>query len=473
MYGGKGRRRADDSGFVSGSGRRNMVKAASAGYAAYGTAGAEAKQVRVRKALRSYFRKRLAGSGTLLNLADLQDAAELAEISCNFNSRAFCGICFQLINEEYPSVDTLSLAGNSILNLGQIMEAAEEYHVSSQIRNLDLSRNKVHSLQELRCLRPFNLAELLLRENPVASHRDYRNQVVKALPTIDILDQDNVVALKDSMKSQLPKPADTFHFGEGTSETVAAFCQLFFSALDAQQYDSALMNAYDANATLSVTCPRGFEVGYGARAREITKSIQEANHNLLISRNREAPEATLAAGRFQALSLLRDKVYGGIRTKHDVGSFQGDAVLLAEASPPIISVTIHGVCEFCVPTAANPGATTGCRRSFDRNMVLAPGGNTPEWPARLISDMLHIRSDAASFPVYRAQAAGPTPPDAEEARQKALTQAFSSATRLVPQYAHMCMEAAGWDTEKARALLEQRRAGLPPDAWQSRGRKQW
>eukprot|EP00756_Hemistasia_phaeocysticola_P035653 Hpha_TRINITY_DN16598_c1_g3::TRINITY_DN16598_c1_g3_i1::g.132898::m.132898/K14284/NXF, TAP, MEX67; nuclear RNA export factor len=349
---------------------------------------------------------------------------------------------------------------------------APRYHSTSQIRNLDLSRNMIHSLAELQNLRNFGLGEIILKDNPIQNAKEYRKSVLAVLPTVDILDQENVRVLRTALAPQMPKPAGTFIFGGGTQETVVAFCQAFFGALDHQLWDTDLTQAYDANASFSITVPRGFDVGYGIRAKELTRNLLEANHNLMAARNKERPEANLARGRIQVLTLLREKVYANTKTSHDLGGFQVDSHLIpAGVLPePTIVATVHGVCDFAVPTAANADAVTSCRRSFDRTLVLAPNGNSSGWPARLVNDVLHIHSAVRPFPVYRPEGAGgaatgPPPPDPEQARQKALSTAFASETRLTVPYAAMCLEAAGWDNEKAKILLQERRATLPPDAW--------
>lgn len=141
----------------------------------------------------------------------------------------------------------------------------------------------------------------------------------------------------------------------------------------------------------------------------------------------------------------------------------------------IITATIHGVCEFTVFTAANADAGVSCRRSFDKVLVLAA---TPQssWKARIVNALLHIRSNAHDHPVFRVkdaveQPAGPAPPDAEEARQTALTRAFASVTHLTEKYSRMCLEAAAWDHEKAKVLLQEKLPTLPDDAWEGGRRR--
>eukprot|EP01062_Namystynia_karyoxenos_P065739 TRINITY_DN5962_c0_g1_i1.p1 TRINITY_DN5962_c0_g1~~TRINITY_DN5962_c0_g1_i1.p1 ORF type:complete len:521 (+),score=169.42 TRINITY_DN5962_c0_g1_i1:120-1565(+) len=479
LPGGKGSRRRGDASeglFVAGSGKRNLRRAQQAAAVGYNPLGSDPsgrdRQKRARHALRRYCATNLSANGRVLNLADLGSAPELREVSCNFNSRAFCDTCFSLLENEYDSVETLSLAGNNITQLGPLIEAAAEHHVTTQIRNLDLSRNKLSSLAEVELLRHFALAEVLFRDNPIAASRNYRKAVLHALPTVDILDQENIHALRHSMRPKLPLPASEFYFGQGTQDTVFSFCRKFFEALDAQRWDDQLLAAYDPNVVLTVTHQRGFEVGFGTRAKELTKSIRESSHSLLLTRNKEDPTDCVARGRVQALTLMRDRLLCGARTRHEIAGFQVDALPLAGCGlpQPLITATVHGVVEFNVATAANADHGASCRRCFERVLVLAPvpPGQGSEWPARLVNDVWHLRREAREAPVFRPQDVlerPAQPPDAETARQKALVQAFSSATRLSAAYARMCLEAAAWDTVKAQVLFEEKRNSLPDDAW--------
>eukprot|EP00666_Eupelagonemidae_sp_cell4sb_P016687 gene16687-5122_t len=57
--------------------------------------------------------------------------------------------------------------------VGPSVSRGTQHRVAKQIRNLDLSRNKLHSLAELRHLRAFRLAEIIVSDNPISAHKDY------------------------------------------------------------------------------------------------------------------------------------------------------------------------------------------------------------------------------------------------------------------------------------------------------------
>eukprot|EP01063_Lacrimia_lanifica_P028517 TRINITY_DN4172_c0_g1_i2.p1 TRINITY_DN4172_c0_g1~~TRINITY_DN4172_c0_g1_i2.p1 ORF type:complete len:377 (+),score=144.84 TRINITY_DN4172_c0_g1_i2:478-1608(+) len=372
----------------------------------------------------------------------------------------------EIIANDFPPFESLSLASNNITSLQHLQASAEQHELCGFVRNLDLSNNKIHSFKELDHLKSFKLAELLMKGNPIASKKeDYARNIIRRLPTVEIADLENITRLRAQIRPTLPRVQSTFYLADGLQDFVLSFCKQYFTALDAGAFDSDLLGVYAPNAMFTLTTGKGLEIGYGTRAKDILSNLREAGHNLCISRNNAAPARSLHRGRLAVINVLKDKVLKGMKTRHELGEFQVDALKHPLASP-LITVTLHGKVHFNVDqaTGASVGKEVGFTRCFERVLVLssAPAGSA--WPAHIVNEFLHLRPLKDS-PVLENLADKATPPDLQEARQRALTAAMASETKLTDEYARMCLEAAGWDIAAAQRLLAERKASLPADAW--------
>ncbi|KAJ9445584.1 Nuclear RNA export factor 1 [Diplonema papillatum] len=383
-------------------------------------------------------------------------------LSCNFNAKSFVDVVFEILEDDFPTIESLSIAGNSITSLGYFRAAAEEHHQLGFIRNLDLSNNKLHSFKELEMLKPFKLAEVILKGNPIAQSKDYAKEVISKLPTVEMIDQENVVELRSSLRPSFPPVNDTFYFAEGTKDVVFEFCRMFFAAIDEKAFDSELINAYDSNCLFTLTTGQDLTIGSGVKAEQIIRNLRDAGHNLCKLKNEAAPAKTVHKGRIEAVEVLKKKVYSGMSTTHDLQTFQVDTMSHGSLSPPVISANVHGIVEF---TSQSPsGKTSSFKRCFDRVLVLAPAPAGSQWPAILVNDMLHLRAHRKSV-VLKPANDDSAPPSVEEARRKMLATVMSSNTKLTIEYATMCLDAANWDPVAAEQLFKEKQSELPPEAW--------
>ena len=303
---------------------------------------------------------------------------------------------------------------------------------------------------------------------PTASNKDYAKHVVTKLGSVEMVDHQNVAAVRTQLRPKLPPVAATFVFnGEGTREVLYAFCKKYFDALDEQLFDSDLLEAYSPDCYFTLTTDRGYTVGYGTRAEAITRNLREVSHNLCQLKTEAAPAKTVHRGRLETIKVLKEKVLGGMRTVHEITSFEVDAMQIAVSlQSPVITANVHGKVKFSVQLSGNEDKECSFERCFDRTFVLrAPPQDSP-WPAVIINDMLHLRplkESAVMKPVVDPTA----PPDVDEARRTALAKVMSSMTKLTIEYAVMCLEAADWDLTRANQLYEERKESLPPDALKS------
>lgn len=96
---------------------------------------------------------------------------------------------------QMPNVEVLSLSVNNIKSL-------KEFAHCTKLQELYLRKNNITDLSEIRYLANLNnLRVLWLWDNPCAESRDYRAQVIKALPQLVKLDN-NVVTPEEKAEAE-------------------------------------------------------------------------------------------------------------------------------------------------------------------------------------------------------------------------------------------------------------------------------
>eukprot|EP01061_Rhynchopus_euleeides_P011588 TRINITY_DN21158_c1_g1_i1.p1 TRINITY_DN21158_c1_g1~~TRINITY_DN21158_c1_g1_i1.p1 ORF type:complete len:478 (+),score=134.82 TRINITY_DN21158_c1_g1_i1:66-1499(+) len=450
--------------FIKGSGKKNLARMNPLG--APPENSSRKNRSHTRQVLKNYLKSKL--NGNLLDLSYLSKAQQLSDVTCNFNAKSFVDVLFDIIGEDLPPIESLNLEGNGISTLATFRLSAQEHDQLGFIRNLNISNNQIHSFKELDNLRPFKLAEVIMKGNPIAANKQYAKQVVTKLPTVEMVDLTNVASIRTQLKPRLPPVTATYLFrGGGTKDLLYKFCTAYFTALDEQKFDTDLLEAYSPDCLFTLTTDHALGIGYGARADAITRNLREQGHNLLHLRNETAPAKTVCKGRLACINALREKVLGGMRTKHDFASFEVDAVQLAPSlETPVVSAVVHGKATFTVQLAAAAGSKE-CSfvRCFDRTFILVAPQQDSKWPCLIVNDMLHLRPLRDSS-VLKPLVDTSVPPNLETARRTALAKLMASTTRLTEEYAGMCLEAADWDLAKAQTLFEERRECLPQEAWQ-------
>eukprot|EP01060_Flectonema_neradi_P035703 TRINITY_DN6643_c0_g1_i1.p1 TRINITY_DN6643_c0_g1~~TRINITY_DN6643_c0_g1_i1.p1 ORF type:complete len:469 (+),score=84.17 TRINITY_DN6643_c0_g1_i1:223-1629(+) len=446
--------------FVKGVGKKNMFNSRMNPLGAAPTDRKKNNRQQGRNTLKAFMRKRVSGS--LLDMSKVTEQQNIG-VNCNFNTKSFTDMVFDIIVSDFPPIDTLSIAGNSINKLEYLKVSAHAHRAHDLIRNLDLSDNRLTSFKELDHLKGFKLSEILLSGNPIASKEGYRREVITKLPTIELVDSVNLVALREQIKPNMPPISETFFFGPDTKEPIFAFCQKFFKSLDDQLFDTDLLEAYAPDCLFTLTKSRDLGIGYGTRAKQILDTMSMISHDL----TKVPPpriEQTVHKGRIASITTLKDKVYNGMSTLHDLNTFKVDTVKLSQGfAEPVIMLTVHGICKYSVQLTKSEKECS-FERCFDRVMMLQAPPAGSNWPAIISNDMLHIRPHMPT-PVQAPPANAP--PDAEGAKKTALSKILASQTGLTHQYSIWLLESANWDPALAKQRLQSERDSLPAEAWQA------
>ncbi|KIY51733.1 NTF2-like protein [Fistulina hepatica ATCC 64428] len=415
-------------------------------------------------------------------------------------------VIFKLASQLKPEVQTLSLANNSLTG----SHISTLNHYLPRLANLSLQDNSFTRFQELDCIssrrdRLMHLRELLLVGNPVKdSSPNYRNDVIRRLPTLEMLDSEpvakiafDVTAPSTSAASAMAPAPDATVFpcemrgsflDSVDAGMLSSFLSRFFSTFDTDR--RSLATVYDPSAAFSVcvntsipiraritgyhhSMPNQRKLDWGPWLGHHSRNLQRMLPTLIVMNSLHVggPDIVQASLQLPATSHA-------ITGSSD--KFCLDAFLVPHGATQALMVVVHG--EFIE-------VDTQGIRSFDRTFILVPSQTgTPSqlanWPVCILSDSLTIRAYShhsawQSGPML-VQAIDPTgqsygPQDLPESQQALIKEvpdlqqptviAVCRRTRLNVKYSVDCLVSNGWDIDRAVANFETVKGSLPPDAY--------
>lgn len=448
--------------------------------------------------LRRFLTSRWNASMNLLNLENMQQDAILSEANivppgAPGAHRDLGTALWKLSADMFPTLSTLSLAGNAWTNL-QPLALLGQY--IPKLANLSLERNDLRWVRDLDVLVTKRhglhaLQELVLLGNPLQQNAveggnedGYRRDVLVKFPDLRILDMKPVMDVERGFSqlfqgrghkkagpeaSQVPlrhfcvQTQPGFVDGDA-KQVVPEFLSLYFSAYDQDRtrlgpvYSSNARFTYSINSSPPPRARAERLMHTMPHQKDLTfdKYIELGSRNLMRTHN--------------VKPLLRSMHYGGeaivaflkrlpitMHPLHDASKFVVDAWLLpnvdvkaqtsaTERPDALLFINVHG--EFC--EAPSQGI-----RSFDRVFVVAPAPPASPaqqlgWPCVIVSDMLTLRhySRESAFqpnalPMGPSAAPGLTP------EQHAMSLELSAQTKLTYPYAVQCLGENGWDMTRA------------------------
>ncbi|KAI1779443.1 NTF2-like protein [Hypoxylon cercidicola] len=436
----------------------------------------------VKERLRDVLRVRYDPSTKLLNLSALGDDPILHQMGFFSGEskpeklfRALMAVCeglFKTPEEKRDAVVSISLAGNNVDDVVQIMSLADTF---PDLVNLDLSRNQFKELKALQKWRNRlqKLETLLLNDNPIeVSTTDYKLELITWFPRLQNLSglqvrtpEQVAAALAALRPTPIPQHGVDFRDISGVGE---GFIKEFIGMYDVDRNNLAA-KYYDDQSTFSVAVdnisPHSLH----------PSNTQRWGAYIKFSRNHT--KITHAGPRVQRLftgTHLIQSVWQQLPpTRHpdlatEFGKYIIDCHPVQGLPDPSgqnpagmggIIITMHGEFQDQEPVTMNTAT-----RSFSRTFVLGPGvaGRNP---IRVISDMLSLRDFnplPTSVPEPTAQ------PNAESEQQRMVIQ-LSTQSGMSPEYSRLCLVGANWNFDQALALFNAKRAELPPEAFKSTG----
>ncbi|KAI4860335.1 NTF2-like protein [Hypoxylon rubiginosum] len=443
--------------------------------------GLSSNALEVKDQLRNVLSARYDPNTKLLNLSSLGDDPILKEMGFFSGGskpeklfRALMAVCeglFKTPEEKRNAVVSVSLAGNYVDDVLQIMSLADTF---PDLVNLDLSRNQFKDLKALQKWqhRLRKLETLLLNDTPIeASTPDYKAELIGWFPRLQNLSglqvrtPEQVAAELAALKpTPIPQHGIDFRDIGGIGE---GFIKEFIGMYDANR-SSLAAKYYDDQSTFSVA------VDNAPNTSLHPSNPQRSSWGAYIKFSRNHTKITHAGPRVQRLftgtNLIQSVWQQLPLTRHpdlatefhkyiiDCHPVQGlpDPSGQDPSGMDGIMITMHGEFQDQEPVTLNTAT-----RSFSRTFVLGPGvpGRNP---IRVISDMLSLRT----FGPLPSSVPQPTiaQPN-EEQQQEQMVVELCKQSGMTPEYSRFCLVGANWNFDQALMLFNEKRAQLPAEAF--------
>ncbi|KAL8714853.1 MAG: hypothetical protein Q9220_001366 [cf. Caloplaca sp. 1 TL-2023] len=442
--------------------------------------------------LKAVLASRYDAGNKILRLDSLGDDLRLREIGSSdptsttpFNTFVFTQmmrLCeskdmFASRDIKAQQVESISLTNNNLTNVVPILELAKAF---PDIRNLDLSNNKLADVQALSLFRSkFKCLDwLIMSPNPIET-RDpvYQEKIVRWFPTLTTLNSTKVrtdgAAVATSSPKDLPFATIQNNFQDEASIAESAIKDLILgtdndrSALIRKLYDneSTFSLSYNPSAPrLETAKPASWEP-HLKQSRNLKKVFQ------LDPRIRRLAKGITEIEK--AFKLLPPTHHSDVINEPQKYSFDCTPI------PGIPDPQNHmpsGVGGFKVDVRGSfdefdiSTGTKTATRSFDRVFILGPGagGN----PLRIISDILMLRAEGGheAFISTTTTVAEPVRADSpatapvlhvkteEEIARAAMATEVSKATGLQLEWAGTLLNDSGWNFQTALENFKTARA---------------
>ncbi|KAK7575604.1 hypothetical protein V9T40_011890 [Parthenolecanium corni] len=356
---------------------------------------------------------------------------------------------FQIIADSVPNLRSLNLSDNKLFSTEHFSMLKR---FASDLKILDLSRNKIPDLNRLQCLQGLLLEKLVLDDNPLCDKfndqtkymREVR-KIFKMLLHLDGVDLPPPVDFDiDEISHKLPQSHGSFMCNVDGYPFSRQFLEQYFARYDNQESRDSISEAYAENANFSMTA---FGSGPG-----VSKYISESRNLKKINRQ-ERRTALLHVGRAEITRFLNTFP----KTQHDLGSFTVDLTVF---TPSSISLTICGVFR-----ETRENCSTGHALAFTRTFFLMATGSG----YNITNDMLSIthateqlletafstRPSAASqnqenSPDVSSVASIPNSAEEEELmRKRRLVGSLSSQTGMNLAWSEKCLAETNWMLDAA------------------------
>ncbi len=373
-----------------------------------------------------------------------------------------CDETFPTVEAKRDAVLSVSLANNSIENVGQVFTLAETF---PHLQHLDLRGNK---LQDLRSLNKWHgrfrgLETLLLVDNPIEAtgNLDYRSELLGWFPRLQNLSNEQVRTAEEVAAAAAAGPPPISQHGADFRDS-RGFAEAFLMQF-LPQYDSdraqLVANFYDAESlfSLSVTThsphdpnwPTAPWASYMRFSRNLTKITNIGARTLRLIKGSELIKELWGTLPVTKHPDLKTDIHKYIVDCHPLPGLL-DPTSQSPVGVDGLVISMHG--EF--DEMDQPSGKLS-KRSFSRTFVLGPAAPGKPSPIRVVSDMLSLRAYNA---LPSSQGVVSAPP--QDAKQLMVAE-LSKRTNMTPHFSELCLEEAGWNLDNAMIKFNEIRVSHP------------
>lgn len=387
-----------------------------------------------------------------------------------------CDRIFESPKAKRDAITSITLANNQLENISNVTSLAQTF---PDLENLDLSGNNFADLRSFEGWRwRFRkLKNLIIANNPIENTTtvpDYKQEIIKWFPLLQTLNNIQVrsaeeiaaVIEAEERAKQLAHVSPIPILGSDWRDVQTVGERFLEQVYSAHNDNRALLADmfYDAQSTFSlsvnVSAPRSADAASHQQAwapwiKHSRNLYKITNLPTRMSRAYRGVEAIKAVW-----TELPTTSHPDIRTQGV--KYLVDCHLLPGLTDPSgqnprgvdgLILMVHG--EF---QEQDPSGSPSIARSFSRTFILGPAPPGRPFEFRVVSDVLKLR---AYSPLATMTADTPAPTttanteSADLARREEMGRQLVLRTHLTPHYALLCLEASGWDLEKAFVTFEQ------------------
>ncbi|OTA98494.1 hypothetical protein M426DRAFT_28403 [Hypoxylon sp. CI-4A] len=434
--------------------------------------GISSSALEVQNQLHAVLSSRYDPNTKLLNLSTLGEDPGLNQMGL-FNGestpeklfRALMVVCdrlFKTPEEKREAVISVSLAGNNIDDVHQIMTLNETF---PDLVNLDLSGNHFKDVKGLQKWRHRfqKLETLLLNGNPIEmANPNYKEEIMAWFPKlqnlsgIQVRTPEQIAAMvAASRPTPIPQHGPDFRDINGVGEN---FIKEFLPMYDGDRHNLAA-KYYDNESTFSIAV-NNKATGWGAYIKFSRNLVKITHTSTRIQRLFFG--TNLIQGIWQQLPPTRhpdlltefNKYIIDCHPVHGLADPSGQSQLGVDG----MIITIHGQFEDQEPVSMKTAM-----RSFSRTFVLGPGAPGRN-PIRVVSDMLTLR-DFSPIPTLASEPPPQPTVGVQQQQQEQMVIELCKRTGMTPDYSRLCLDGASWNFDQALIMFNEKRAQLPPDAF--------
>ncbi|RDL34497.1 NTF2-like protein [Venustampulla echinocandica] len=383
-----------------------------------------------------------------------------------------CDGLFKTRQEKRDAIVSVTLADNNLADVSDVAALAQTF---PDLKNLDLSRNRLEQLSSLDAWRSKlrHLSNLVLIGNPIESQLPtIKTEIMRRYPYLEVLNgvqirtPDEIAAAVEAAKSPIPIATPDFRdVGQVGENFIRQFVVLYDN--DRPQL---LATFYDMQSVLSISvnmqAPRNPKnsvpippwASYTKHSRNLVKINNLPTQMSRMHRGSQAIQsvwATLPATRHPDLQSQPEKYLIECHPLPGLADPNNQSIRGVDG----LIVTMHGEFE------EQNDSTEQALRSFSRTFVLGPGAPGGP-PIRVVSDMMVLRA-WGPLALPRSSPIAPETPQGnpEQQKQQAIAMQLVERTGMTPNYAMLCLTETGWDLEQAFIAFTANKDKLPPDAF--------
>ncbi|XP_078314032.1 nuclear RNA export factor 1-like isoform X2 [Crassostrea virginica] len=409
-----------------------------------------------------------------LNLSCLAKDQSLAaeNLFMALSRRSVMTSVIKVIEENIPELEELDLSDNRLISLETLRDLPQK---ALNVKKLNLGKNRLSHIDELRKIQDWKLEHLMLEGNDVCDKfRDnnaYISAVRKKFPKVLTLDGQTLpppITFDLETSSELPAVKGSFFISDSIQSSTVNFLKAFFTLYDSDNRQP-LMEAYNEEALFSLSVSKNPNIEY--TQPKVNNYLQESRNFIKMGKDSQGTarkNKLLKRGKINIVAQLCDLP----STTHDYNSFIVD---VDHSSDNLRSFVVEGVFKETEGKSDRPPI-----RAFSRRFVTVPHGAG----MNIINDMLTITNASreqiqkafkhpaptpSSSPVPEASPSAPfsQTPSTYTPEQQQMIQQFAAQSGMNHGWSIKCLEQNGWNYEKSGEIfLElQKQNKIPPEAF--------